>query len=135
MSRYRITLIAQVRDEDLAFEAAAPTQRRKLNPRVDFWNIWDLLEVMQAGNGSLAEFAVDRVERLQDGLPTIRRLTRADVAAMAGTSVGMVDTWRHRHADFPKSTSEPGQHLRWDADEITAWLAKPRRTGRPRKGV
>ena len=57
----------------------------------------------------------------------------SEIAARAGTTPGTVQTWRHRHADFPAPLVQLRIGPVWDWPPVAAWLAKDRRPGRPRK--
>ena len=56
---------------------------------------------------------------------------RREIATRVGTTPGMVDTWRRRHADFPAPEWIVTGTPIWRWEEIAEWLARPRATGRP----
>jgi len=56
-----------------------------------------------------------------------------EIAQRAGTTPGMVHSWRRRHPDFPPPVAQLAIGPVWDWPPVAAWLARPRRTGRPRK--
>lgn len=58
---------------------------------------------------------------------------RSEIAGRAGTSVGMIDAWRRRHADFPAPLVILAGGPVWAWPDVEAWLARPRLPGRPRK--
>jgi hypothetical protein len=57
----------------------------------------------------------------------------SEIAKRAGTTPGTVQTWRHRHADFPAPLVQLRIGPVWDWPPVAAWLAKDRKPGRPRK--
>lgn len=58
---------------------------------------------------------------------------RREIAALAGTTPSLVDTWRSRHPDFPAPEWHVSGTPIWRWETIAAWLAVSRPTGRPRK--
>ena len=58
---------------------------------------------------------------------------RREIADRAGTTPGLVDAWRRRHADFPQPEWVVSGTPIWRWETVAAWLAKPRPTGRPRR--
>jgi hypothetical protein len=55
------------------------------------------------------------------------------IAHRAGTTVGTVQSWRHRHADFPAPMASLRIGPVWDWAPVDAWLSRERKPGRPRK--
>jgi hypothetical protein len=72
------------------------------------------------------------VKPLRDPWGKIDLVGRVELAQRAGTTPGMVDSWRLRHADFPVPVA-PGPVWNWR--QVEAWLAKPRPAGRPSHSV
>lgn len=58
-----------------------------------------------------------------------------EIARRHGTTVGTVRQWRNRHADFPPPVAELAIGPVWVWRDVAAWLAVPRKVGRPRKSV
>lgn len=63
---------------------------------------------------------------------------RQEIAERAGTTPGMVDAWRRRHADFPAPLVTLRQGPVWDWATVAPWVERqrtaPNKGGRPRKG-
>lgn len=57
------------------------------------------------------------------------------IAERAGTTVGTVQAWRSRHADFPAPLVTLRIGPVWEWEPVSAWLAVERRPGRPRKAA
>jgi len=57
----------------------------------------------------------------------------SEIAARHGTSVGTVQSWRHRHADFPAPLVTLRIGPVWDWAPVREWLARERKNGRPPK--
>jgi hypothetical protein len=57
-----------------------------------------------------------------------------EIADRAGTTPGVVHQWRRRHADFPKPVAVLAIGPVWDWSPVAAWIAQPRKNGRPPKG-
>lgn len=75
------------------------------------------------------EWIATRAHQL-DGYP----VSVTEIAALAGTTPGTVHSWRRRHADFPAPLAELAIGPVWHWSDVAAWLARPRKPGRPRKG-
>jgi hypothetical protein len=58
---------------------------------------------------------------------------RAEIAARLGTSVGMVDVWRRRHADFPAPLVKLASGPVWEWLSVVQWTHKSRPIGRPKR--
>lgn len=56
----------------------------------------------------------------------------AEIAARAGVKPDTVHAWRHRHPSFPAPASRLAMGPVWRWGDVAAWLALPRRGGRPR---
>lgn len=56
----------------------------------------------------------------------------AEIAKMAGVQRETVQAWTERHASFPVPAETLAMGRVWWRSDIAAWLAVPRRPGRPR---
>jgi hypothetical protein len=68
-------------------------------------------------------------EPFAPGLPEL--VGRVEIAERAGTSPGMVDTWRKRHRTFPEPYAALASGPVWEWSDVEAWLRIPRASGRP----
>lgn len=57
----------------------------------------------------------------------------SEIAKRAGTTPGTVQSWRHRHADFPAPLVQLRIGPVWEWGAVVAWLRQERKPGRPRK--
>ena len=64
-------------------------------------------------------------------IPDLVDLT--EIARRHGTTVGTIQSWRRRHANFPAPLMVLAIGPVWDYATVRDWLARPRRPGRPRK--
>ena len=55
------------------------------------------------------------------------------IALVAGTTPGMVSNWRRRPIAFPEPVAVLSIGPIWLRADVEAWLARPRRSGRPTK--
>lgn len=67
-------------------------------------------------------------------LAVLDLVSMTEIAQRAGTSPGTVRQWRRRHAAFPAPAYELAVGPVWRWPDVAAWLARPRPSGRPRKG-
>ena len=64
---------------------------------------------------------------------TVDLVDLTEIALRAGTSVGTVQSWRQRHADFPAPLVRLAIGPVWDYPAVAEWLGRERRNGRPRR--
>ena len=55
-----------------------------------------------------------------------------EIASRAGVRPDTVQAWRRRHPSFPEPTAVLALGPVWEWSDVAAWLAVPRRPGRPR---
>lgn len=56
----------------------------------------------------------------------------SEIALMAGVKPDTVHAWRSRHTTFPEPAAMLARGPVWFRDDVAAWIAMPRRPGRPR---
>lgn len=86
-----------------------------------------------------AAYPVEYLDMVRDHLESSETLYpsalvgTAEIAERAGVQLATVHSWRARHANFPAPVVRLATGPVWDWREVEAWLAIPRRSGRPRQ--
>ncbi len=93
----------------------------------------DVIDKRGAGYPSREAALEALVERLTIAPLLSDLVGQTEIAQRAGTTPGTIDTWRRRHADFPEPLARLAAGNVWRWEDVAAWLAIPRKPGRPRK--
>ena len=93
----------------------------------------DALDKRGRGYATRADAQIALISRLSMHPEPADLVGTAEIAERAGVQVPTVHSWRARHATFPAPLVRLATGPVWDWREIAAWLAVPRRSGRPRR--
>lgn len=74
------------------------------------------------------------IERLTSHPDPIELVGVSEIAIRTGVKADTVQAWRARHATFPEPVVVLAMGPVWVWPDVAAWIAIPRRAGRPAKG-